>query len=110
LIPLLQFESNLIHRLSATSLDNTSAKLISLLQSWAALRQEVYPSEDELVEWLPIDLVNGCPRALLYILDHKYTSAAFSFSRLKGLAKGLGSLESTQKNRLFSLLGQYRKD
>ena len=82
---------NLIHRPSATSLenlDNTSAKLTSLLESWATLCQEVYPPEDEPVEWLPNDdddNDNDCPRALLYTLNHKYTSAELSFSRLKGV-------------------------
>jgi 2OG-Fe(II) oxygenase superfamily len=86
---------NLIHRPSAASLenlDNTSAKLISSLESWATLCQEVYPSEDEPVEWDldddDDDDDDDCPRALLYTLNHKYTSAELSFSRLKGVDQG----------------------
>ena len=79
---------NLIHRPSTMSLenqDNTSAKLVSLLQSWA----DLCPSSDsgELVEGKMLLDGDDCA-ALLYILDHQYTSAELSFIRLKGVDQG----------------------
>jgi 2OG-Fe(II) oxygenase superfamily len=84
---------NLIHQPLAALLerqDKNSAKLISLLESWAVLCDEVYPSKNEPVEWLPDEYNDNddCPRALLYTLDHQYTSAELSFSRLKGIDQG----------------------
>jgi hypothetical protein len=80
---------NLIHRPSVMALenrDNTSAKLVSLLQSWAVNCHETYgPSS----EWVP-DGDDGCscPTALLYMLDHQYTFAELGFTRLKGVDRG----------------------
>jgi hypothetical protein len=80
---------NLIHRPSVMSLenwDNTSAKLVSLLKSWAILCREIHgPSS----EWLPDgDDGRACPTALLYLLDHEYTFSELSFTRLKGVDQG----------------------
>jgi hypothetical protein len=77
---------NLIHRPSTMLLENRgklTAELVSLLESWAGLCQEVFPTSDQPVEW-PTDKENACPTALLYMLDHKYTYAQLSFARLKG--------------------------
>jgi hypothetical protein len=47
------------------------------------------PSSNELVKWLTDD----CPTQLLYILDHQYTSAELSFTRIKGVAQEASSFE-----------------
>jgi hypothetical protein len=52
------------------------------------------PSSNELVKWLTDDKDNDdCPKQLLYILDHQYTSAELSFTRIKGVAQEASSLE-----------------
>jgi 2-oxoglutarate-Fe(II)-dependent oxygenase superfamily protein len=79
---------NLIHRPSAMLLgsrDNLTPKLTSALELWAGLCKETFPISDQPVEWFPGDDDGACPTALLYMLDHKYTPAELSFSRLKGV-------------------------
>lgn len=78
---------NLIHRPSAMLLGNrvnVTARLTSVLESWAGLCKEAFPTPDQPVEWFPDD-EGACPTALLYNLDHKYTPAELSFARLKGV-------------------------
>jgi 2-oxoglutarate-Fe(II)-dependent oxygenase superfamily protein len=75
---------NLIHRPSAMLLrDRLTTGLVSLLESWTGLCEEVFPTPDQPVKWLAGNQ-NVCPTALLYMLDHKYTYAELSFARLKG--------------------------
>jgi 2OG-Fe(II) oxygenase superfamily len=75
---------NLIHRPSAMRLNqgSPSTRLISLLESWAVLCKEVFPTSDQPVEWLEDEYT--CPTAFVYMLDHEYTNAELSFTRLKG--------------------------
>ncbi|KAN0080621.1 hypothetical protein V8E54_003825 [Elaphomyces granulatus] len=78
---------NLIHRPSTMSLenrDNISAKLVSLLQSWT----DLCPSSDSAGELVECKMDDDDGPALLYILDHQYTSAELSFTRLKGVDQG----------------------
>jgi hypothetical protein len=85
---------NLIHRPSAALLegrDSISARLLSLLEPWAALSSKLYPpSKDykDIPRW-PSDPeeqtdAEECPSWLLYELHHRYSNAELSFARLKG--------------------------
>ncbi|PWY95940.1 hypothetical protein BO94DRAFT_455780 [Aspergillus sclerotioniger CBS 115572] len=73
---------NLIHRPSAALLEfhgSDAKRLTRLLLSWTRAADEGDIRSPD--GWVG-DLGNACPRALVYILDHQYTSAELRFSRL----------------------------
>jgi hypothetical protein len=76
----------LIHPPSAMLLhrESPSAMLIPLLDSWAVLCKEVFPTlEDQPVEWLGDE--DACPTGLIYLLDNDYERhSQLSFTQLKG--------------------------
>ncbi|KNG87017.1 hypothetical protein ANOM_004695 [Aspergillus nomiae NRRL 13137] len=76
---------NLIHRPSAALLEPHGASkenITRLLQSWACAAE--IDSMQYLDGW-DNDINSSCPQALIYVLEHQYTSAELRFSRLKGV-------------------------
>jgi hypothetical protein len=76
---------NLIHRPSAALLDIHGSKtemLTRRLESWAHIVDE----EPTLyLDGWDDQFDGACPPALVYLLEHQYTSAELSFARLKGV-------------------------
>ncbi|KAE8374594.1 hypothetical protein BDV26DRAFT_295802 [Aspergillus bertholletiae] len=76
---------NLIHRPSAALLEfhgSRTEKITRLLESWARV------AEMDTMQYLggwDDSIDDTCPPALVYVLEHEYTSAELGFSRLKGV-------------------------
>ncbi|KAE8394112.1 hypothetical protein BDV23DRAFT_179916 [Aspergillus alliaceus] len=76
---------NLIHRPSAALLDfhgSKTEKLVRLLESWARAADE---DPMQYLDGWDEGIRDACPPALVYKLEHQYTMAELSFSRLKGV-------------------------
>lgn len=75
---------NLIHRPSAALIKYRGDQIGSLNKLLAAWTVAIENSKHRLQSW-DAEVEDNCPAALVYLLDHQYSIAELSVSRLKGV-------------------------